>query len=249
MCFICILISPLAETSEGPEIATTVGMTAPVAPVAPIPAAPSVLVSAVPTTPASNVPTVLVSATPVAPIPSNFGNFPSLLISSSFSASLLFSCHFFFHFALRFPFFFFFLVGPPPTIPSQFEAGSSSAAVPDDAASFFVRFDQPEVNDLGPADFWASGPPYVDFYGFQVPEDYVSHLVMIYSRHGNFMQEFRLGRSSREHFLKMLGCVLNDIEHNFIDTISAGRILQWRAVIQELISVGFVVEFVLHHLR
>ena len=72
---------------------------------------------------------------------------------------------------------------------------------------------------------------------------------MIYSHHGNFMQEFRLGRSTREHFLKMMGYVLNDIEHNFIDSVSAGRILQWRVVIQELISVGFVVEFVLEHLH
>ena len=47
----------------------------------------------------------------------------------------------------------------------------------------------------------------------------------------------------------MLGCVLNDIQHNFIDSVSAGRILQWRAVIQELISVGFTVEFILEHLR
>ena len=47
----------------------------------------------------------------------------------------------------------------------------------------------------------------------------------------------------------MLGCVLNDIEHNFIDSVSAERILQWRAVIQELISVGFAIEFVLDHLR
>ena len=60
----------------------------------------------------------------------------------------------------------FFFIGPLPTIPSQFEAGSSSAAVSDDAAAFLVCFDQSEVNDLGPADFWASGPPYVDFYGF-----------------------------------------------------------------------------------
>ena len=72
---------------------------------------------------------------------------------------------------------------------------------------------------------------------------------MLYSRHGNFMREFRLGRSSREHYLRMLGCVLNDIEHNFIDTISAGKILQWRAAVQELISVGFAVEFILEHLR
>ena len=124
------------------------------------------------------------------------------------------------HFALCF-----FYIGSLPTIPSQFEAGSSPTAVSDDAATFVACFDQPEVNDLGPTDFWASGPPYVDFYGFRVPEDCISHLVMIYSSHGNFMQEFRLGRSAREHFLKMLGCVLNDIEHNFIDSVSAEGIL------------------------
>ena len=49
--------------------------------------------------------------------------------------------------------------------------------------------------------------------------------------------------------MQMLGCVLNDIKHNFIDSISARRILQWRAVIQELISVGFAVEFILEHLH
>ena len=89
----------------------------------------------------------------------------------------------------------------------------------------------------------------MDFYGFQVPEDCVSHLVMIYSNRGDFMQEFRLGCSTREHFLKMLGCMLNDIEHSFVDTVSTERILQQRTVIQELISVGFVVGFVLDHLR
>ena len=98
-----------------------------------------------------------------------------------------------------FLFFYFYFLSPLPTIPSQFEVGSSSATIPDDAATFFARFDQSEVNDLGPADFWASGPPYVNFFGFRVPEDCVSHLVMIYSSHGNFMQEFCLGRSAREH--------------------------------------------------
>ena len=202
-------------------------MIAPAIPVAPIPAAPSAPISAVPTTPASAVPTVLVSATPAAPSLGSFGKFPFPFISSSFSVSLLFPCHGF-SFCLAFPF---------PTIPSQFEVGSSSAAVPNDAVTFLARFDQPEVNDLGPVDFWASGPPYIDFYDFRIPEDCVSHMVMIYNSLGNFMQEFLLGRSAREHFLKMLGCVLNDIEHNFIDFVSAERILQWRAVIQELISV------------
>ena len=42
---------------------------------------------------------------------------------------------------------------------------------------------------------------------------------------------------------------MNDIEHNFVDTVSTERILQWRAISQELISVGFAVEFILNHLR
>ncbi|KAL0010851.1 hypothetical protein SO802_005959 [Lithocarpus litseifolius] len=37
---------------------------------------------------------------------------------------------------------------------------------------------------------------------------------------------------------QVAGCVMNDIEHNFINTISVERILQWRATIQELICVG-----------
>ena len=42
---------------------------------------------------------------------------------------------------------------------------------------------------------------------------------------------------------------MNDIKHNFVDTVSTERILHWRATIQELISVGFAVEFILDHLR
>ena len=141
----------------------------------------------------------------------------------------------------------FFLIGSLPTAPPQFEVGSNSATIPDpmnEATVFFTRFDHPEVNDLGPTDFWGSGPPYVDFHGFRVPKDCVSHLVMVHNNRGDFIQGFCLGRSAREHFLKMLKSVMNDIEHNFVDTISTER-----TAIQELISVGFVVEFILDHLR
>ena len=127
-----------------------------------------------------------------------------------------------------------FLIGPLPTAPSQFEVGSSSVTIPDlahEATAFFTCFYQLEVNDLGPADFWGSGPPYLDFHGFQVPEDCVSHLVMVHSNCGHFMQGFHLGRSAREHFLRMLGSVMNDIEHNFVDTISTERILDRKSVV------------------
>ena len=144
-----------------------------------------------------------------------------------------------------------FLISPLPTAPSQFEVGSSSATISDpvsEAPSFFIRFNQPEVNDLSPAKIWGYRPYFIDFHGFRVLEDCVSHLVTIYSSRGDFMQGFRLGCFAREHFLRMLGSVMNNIQHNFVDIVSTERILQWRAAIQELISVGFVVEFVLDHL-
>ena len=90
-----------------------------------------------------------------------------------------------------------FLIGPLPTAPSQFEVGTSSVTIPDpahEATTFFAHFDQPKVNDLWPADFWGFRPPYADFHGFRVPEDCVSHLVMVHSNRGDFMQGFRLGR-------------------------------------------------------
>ena len=72
---------------------------------------------------------------------------------------------------------------------------------------------------------------------------------VVFNSHGDFMQGFLFGRSTREHFLKLLGSVMNNIEHNFIDTVSAGRILQWRVAVQELIRVGFSVEFMLDYLQ
>ena len=65
----------------------------------------------------------------------------------------------------------------------------------------------------------------MDFNGFKVPYDCVSHLEAVYSIRGDFMQRFRLGRSTKEHFLKLLESIMNDIEHNFVDTISFERIL------------------------
>ena len=65
----------------------------------------------------------------------------------------------------------------------------------------------------------------MDFHGFKVPQDCISHLEVVFSSGGDFMQGFFLGRSTKEHFLKLLGSVMNDIEHNFVDTVSSEKIL------------------------
>ena len=129
------------------------------------------------------------------------------------------------------------LLGPSlveVALTSWFEIGSNSATVPDpvsEAAAFFTCFDQAETNDLDPLDFWGARSPYVDFHGFQVPEECVTHLEVVYSSCRDFMQGFPFGRSMREHLLKLLRSVMNDIEHNLIDTVSVERILQWRVAI------------------
>ena len=141
------------------------------------------------------------------------------------------------------------LIEVAPTF--RFEVGSSFATIPNPvskAAIFFTRFNHVETNDLDPSDLWGVRSLYVDFHGFRVPEECITHLEAVYSNCGDFMQGFLLGRSTREHFLKLLGSLMNNIEHNFIDTISAERILQWRVAVQELIRIGFVVEFLLDHL-
>ena len=43
----------------------------------------------------------------------------------------------------------------------------------------------------------------------------------MYNSRGDFMQGFLFGQSTREHFLKLMGSVMNNIEHKFIDIVSA----------------------------
>ena len=46
---------------------------------------------------------------------------------------------------------------------------------------------------------------------------------VVYSSHEDFLQRFLFGHSVKEHFLKLLGSMMNDIEHNFIDNVFAER--------------------------
>ena len=42
------------------------------------------------------------------------------------------------------------------------------------------------------------------------------------------MQRFPLNCSAREHFLKLLGCVMNNIEHKFVNTITKNSTMEGR---------------------
>ena len=73
---------------------------------------------------------------------------------------------------------------------SRFEVGDSFATIPDsvsEATTLFTWFDKAKTNDLDPTDFWGTGAPYVDFYGFQVLDKCVTHLEAVYNSHRDFM--------------------------------------------------------------
>ena len=146
-------ITPFVETFERLGIAADIGMPTLAILVAPIPALPSA--------PVSVVPIVLLSTIPTAPIPASRSKFPF-----PFTFSFIFLCESVLSRSQLLILPCAFLIGPLSTALSQFEVGSSSVTIPNlanEAAAFFARFDQPEVNDLGPVDYWASGPSYVDF--------------------------------------------------------------------------------------
>ena len=62
-----------------------------------------------------------------------------------------------------------------------------------EAIAFFTRIDLTEINDLDPVNFWGARALYVDFHGFQVPKECITHLEAIYSSRGDFMQGFLFG--------------------------------------------------------
>ena len=85
------------------------------------------------------------------------------------------------------------LLGPLPaerTPGAVFDTGSNSAIATDPvdkATTLFTRYEQVEMNDFDLVDFWGIGPPYVDFHGYQVLEDCLENLKVVYRNHRDFM--------------------------------------------------------------
>lgn len=141
-------------------------------------------------------PTTLASATNVALTPIGSGNFlspiPSLIVIIGFIPSL-------YQFLVNLCSISHFFPGLTPVkvaLTSWFEVGSNSATLLDpasEAAAFFIRFDQPKTNDLDPLDFWGAGTPYVDFHGFWVLGECITHLQTFYNSHRDLMQRFLFG--------------------------------------------------------
>ena len=75
---------------------------------------------------------------------------------------------------------------------------------------------------------------------------YVQQLTIKY---GNFVTKFKLEAGFDGPMLSLLGSVLATMDKSDLGNVMKVQILTWKSVIQDLMEVGFDLEFMIGHLR
>uniref|UniRef100_A0A2N9HL11 Aminotransferase-like plant mobile domain-containing protein n=1 Tax=Fagus sylvatica TaxID=28930 RepID=A0A2N9HL11_FAGSY len=91
--------------------------------------------------------------------------------------------------------------------------------------------------------------PLVAYGNFWVYQDAVPLLQGLSAKFGDFTTHFKFGAGFGGPMLSLLGSVLADMRRTSFKTLSESKILSWRSVVQDLIAVGFDLDFLLEHLR
>ena len=173
-----------------------------------------------------------------------------------FHLSPLFVTHFFF-------LFFFWSGGETPVsvekegiVPIVSAAASSSQTqfaveliTPGGVAAFFVRFEERAPNPYPDWHFCKFEGPLVAYGDFWVYQDAVPLLQRLTAKFGDFTTHFKFGAGFGRPMLSLLGSVLADMRRTSFKTLSEPKIFSWRSVVQDLIAVGFDLDFMLEHLR
>uniref|UniRef100_A0A2N9HJ25 Aminotransferase-like plant mobile domain-containing protein n=1 Tax=Fagus sylvatica TaxID=28930 RepID=A0A2N9HJ25_FAGSY len=99
------------------------------------------------------------------------------------------------------------------------------------------------------SDTVCSRGPLVAYGNFWVYQDAVPLLQGLSAKFGDFTTHFKFGAGFGGPMLSLLGSVLADMRRTSFKTLSEPKILSWRSVVQDLIAVGFDLDFMLEHLR
>ncbi len=97
--------------------------------------------------------------------------------------------------------------------------------------------------------FWIFDDAKADFEDFQVPQGGVRFLKALWEKYGRCSSYFRLGVHVGSSMLTLLCCVLAHMEHTRLEDVTEVHILEWKAVVQEVIGGGFKFSFILDYLR
>ena len=118
-----------------------------------------------------------------------------------------------------------------------------------EVAAFFERFEERALNPHPDWHFWRFEGLLVAYGDFWVYQDAVPLLQRLTAKFGDFTTHFKFGARFGGPMLSLLGSVLADMRGTSFKTLSESQILSWRSVVQDLIAVGFDLDFMLEHLR
>uniref|UniRef100_A0A2N9EG59 Aminotransferase-like plant mobile domain-containing protein n=1 Tax=Fagus sylvatica TaxID=28930 RepID=A0A2N9EG59_FAGSY len=121
--------------------------------------------------------------------------------------------------------------------------------IPGEVAAFFERFEERALNPYPDWHFWRFEGPLIAYGDFWVYQDAVPLLQQLSAKFGDFTAHFKFGAGFGGPMLSLLGSVLADMKRTSFKTLTESQILSWRSVVQDLIAVGFDLDFLLEHLR
>uniref|UniRef100_A0A2N9GG51 Aminotransferase-like plant mobile domain-containing protein n=1 Tax=Fagus sylvatica TaxID=28930 RepID=A0A2N9GG51_FAGSY len=131
-------------------------------------------------------------------------------------------------------------------------AGSGNEAVAEEERihqSAAVGFDRTSFSSRHAEHFWTFDDRKADFEIFRVPQGGIRFLKALWNKYGSCSSYFRLGVHVGSSMLTLLCCVLAHMEYTRLEDIIEIHILEWKAVVQEAIEVGFRFGFILDYLR
>ena len=118
-----------------------------------------------------------------------------------------------------------------------------------EVAAFFERFEERAPNPYPDWHFWRFEGPLVAYGDFWVYQDVVPLLQQLSAKFGDFTIHFKFGARFGGLMLSLLGSILADMKRTSFKTLTEPQILSWRSVVQDLIAIGFDLDFLLEHLR
>uniref|UniRef100_A0A2N9EPF3 Uncharacterized protein n=1 Tax=Fagus sylvatica TaxID=28930 RepID=A0A2N9EPF3_FAGSY len=89
----------------------------------------------------------------------------------------------------------------------------------------------------------------VEFHGFRVSRGGVRFLEALWKKYGNCVAYLKLGVYIGGSMQTLLYCVLAHMECPKLEDVFEIHILEWKALVQEIIREGFKFNFILNYLR
>jgi hypothetical protein len=141
------------------------------------------------------------------------------------------------------------IASPPRGLTAEVGSNVGVDSVSEEVTDFFREFDKRTPNPHPEWHFWKFNRPLVSYGDFWVPSDSVPYLQQLTTKHDNFITKFKLGAGLGGPILSLLSSVLAAMSKSDLGSVTKIQILAWKSVVQDLMEVGFDIDFMIGHLR